>query len=359
MTLAARHLAALLVLLAVLAGAACTLGDEGTTDENGAATPATTDSPDPVPAGAGIPAIVDEVEPSVVAILRERGEGSGVIYDPEGLVVTNAHVVARARSLQVQLADGTRLPAEVVAADPQTDLAVLRVAEEDLPAADFADELPEVGELAVAIGNPLGLENTVTAGIVSGLHRSVPAGQATAQPLVDLVQTDAAISPGNSGGALVDEDGDVIGINIAYLPPQATGAVSIGFAIPSYTVVDVVDQLIATGEVRHAFLGIQPGPLTPQLVERFELDIDEGVLVVEVVPGSPAAEAGLRPGDVLVELDGERLEGVADLLGTLRRREPGDVVELLVHSAGEEERVDVTLADLPDDLTAGLPDAGP
>ncbi len=318
-------------------------------------TPTETETVRP-PGGGGsfgrIPRLVREVEPSVVAILVEtgqgQGQGSGVIWDADGIVVTNNHVVANANRVEVAFADGSRVPADVVAADPFTDLAALDADRDGLPAADFAGELPEVGELAVAIGNPLGLENTVTAGIISGLNRSVP-GAVTqgATALVGLVQTDAPISPGNSGGALVDGRGRVVGINVAYIPPQQS-AVSIGFAIPAPTVTDVVEQLLATGDVEHAYLGIQGATLTPQIAERFDLDADTGVVVLSVENGSPAAAADLRPGDVLVALGDRPLRQIEDLFAALRGRQPGERATLSLIRDGARQRTRVTLSDRPD-----------
>ncbi len=294
-----------------------------------------------------IPDLVQRLQPSVVAVFVPGGGGSGVVYDGEGHVVTNAHVVRGAQEAEVQLASGERMPATVHAVDEFTDLAVLRVQRTGLTPAELADDLPRVGELAIAIGSPLGFENTVTAGIVSGLHRSIPSGGQT-PALVDLLQTDAPISPGNSGGALVNADGQVIGINVAFIPPEAR-AVSIGFAIPSPTVIDVVGQLLETGEVEHAFLGVEPADLTPQVVERFDIETDEGVLVFSVVDGSPAAEAGLRAGDVIIALDGEPLRSVEDLLAALRERSPGDRVELDVLRGDGQRRLTATLADRPEE----------
>ena len=218
-----------------------------------------------------IPDLVARVEPSVVAVQvatpAGTAEGSGVIWDTDGLIVTNNHVVEDAGEVTVAFASGQRVDAEVVDTDPLTDIAVLRVDRDGLPAATFADDLPAVGELALAVGNPLGFESTVTAGIVSGLHRSIPDDSPRARPLVDLIQTDAAISPGNSGGALVGAGGEVIGVNVAYIPPAAR-AVSIGFAIPAPTVSAVVEQLLEDGEVSHAFLGINYATLTPDIAER-------------------------------------------------------------------------------------------
>ena len=329
-----RLLASLLLALLVLVG--CDPTDEA--------------ADAPTAAGGDIPAIVAEVEPSVVAIVSDAEMGSGVIYDSAGLIITNAHVVRDLPEVEVQLAAGQRMTGEVIHTDFQTDVALVEVPADDLPAVTFAEELPAVGELAVAIGNPLGLENTVTAGIISGLNRAVPAGPRTPQALVDLIQTDAPIAPGNSGGALVSAAGEVVGINVAYAPPQATGATAIGFAIPASTVTSVAQQLLETGEVRHSFLGVQPGPLSPQMVEQFDLAVDEGVLLLDVVPDSPAAQAGLESGDVLVELGGEPLRQVPELLGELRRRDPGDIVTLTVVRAGEEQEVDVTLAEQPDEF---------
>jgi serine protease DegQ len=295
----------------------------------------------------GIPDIVRRVEPSVVSVLLEQGIGSGVIWHADGLIVTNQHVVAGAQTVTVALATGERLTATVEASDVRTDLALLRVDRSDLPAAEFAESLPEVGALAIAIGSPLGFENTVTAGIVSGLGRALPPGATQPAALVDLIQTDAAISPGNSGGALVDAAGRVIGINVAYIPPQQTGAVAIGFAIPATTVIPVVEQLLETGQVRHAFLGVGGAEVTPAMAQAFNLGVDQGVLVQDVEPGTPAQQAGIEPGDVLVELGGERLDSVEDLLTLLRRRSPGDEVVIRIVRGGERTDVTVVLAERP------------
>jgi S1-C subfamily serine protease len=265
-----------------------------------------------------------------------------VIWSEDGIIVTNDHVVDGASSIQVALASGRRVDARVVATDPLTDIAVVEVDEQGLPAAEFATELPSVGSLAVAIGTPLGLENTVTAGIVSGLHRNVPFSSAGS--LVDLIQTDAAISPGNSGGALVDRQGRVIGINVAYVPPEA-GSVSIGFAIPSVTVVDVVDQLLERGSVQHAFLGIQPSAITPDLAEQLDLTVEEGAIVLAVTPGTAAEQAGLEPGDVITGIGDTSVRRVEDLFAALRRSRPGEQVTLTVVRDGETIELDAVLGE--------------
>ena len=294
-----------------------------------------------------IPEIVREVEPSVVTVLAAGGggggggEGSGVIVRPNGLIVTNAHVVEGARSLQVALASGDRAPARLVAADPRVDLALLKIDRDGLPTIRFADDLPTVGQLAVAVGNPLGFENTVTAGVVSGLNRSIPSG-GTTPALVDLLQTDAAISPGNSGGALVGADGRLIGINVAFIPPQAR-AVSIGFAIPAPRVRDAIGDLLADGDVDETFLGVILSPLTPQIAEQFGIAAQGGAIVLEVEPGSPAAEAGLRPGDVIVAVDGRPVDAVEQVLAALRRSRAGDRLPLTVVRGGQRREVAATL----------------
>ncbi|MGH3036335.1 MAG: S1C family serine protease [Gaiellaceae bacterium] len=338
--------------------AGCSTGDADDAPAEPAATPTQTPTTAAAQGGgdlgetfAGIPAIVEAVAPSIVAVLvttaEGEGEGSGVVWSQDGVVVTNDHVVSGAQEVVVAFASGERVPAAVEATDPITDLAVLRVEREGLPAARFAEQLPRVGRLAVAMGNPLGFENTVTAGIVSGLHRSIPSGGQT-PALVDLIQTDAAISPGNSGGALVGPDAAVMGINVAYIPPEQR-AVSIGFAIPAPTVVDVVTQLLEDGEVSHAFLGVRPAPLSPQLAEQAGLEAGEGVAVLTVVEGSGAEAAGVEPGDVILAADGEPIRSVEDLFEILRNRNPGDRLELEVARDDERQTIAVELTGRPEE----------
>src|SRR5215218_8488598 len=179
-----------------------------------------------------IPDLVDAVEPSVVTVFTQEGLGSGVVYTADGVIITNEHVVHGASAVEVGFADGQRVGGKVIAVNPVVDIAVVQADRKDLPAAEFASALPEVGEAAVVIGSPLGFENTVTSGIISALHRVIPGSAQSSQSFVDLIQTDAAISPGNSGGAVVNLQGQIIGISEAYIPPSA-GAVALGFAIPS------------------------------------------------------------------------------------------------------------------------------
>lgn len=332
------RLLAVLVFVALFA-AGCSAGEEEPGTKTGAAVAAGESTPLPT-----VPQIVRKVQPSVVAVITEKGEGSGVIWDEQGLIVTNTHVVRNARRVQVLLASGRRIDAQVRATDPVSDLALVEVRER-LPAAQFAKKPAEVGEFAVALGNPFGFERSVSAGIVSGVHRVLPAGRGS-PPLVDLLQTDAAISPGNSGGALVNASGEVIGVNVAYIPPQA-GAVEVGFAIPADTVRRVVRDLVEDGEAEHAFLGVQPTELWPELVDRLRIDVEAGVIVVSVTPGSPADEAGIRRGDIITSVDGNETRTVAGFLTTLADRSPGERVSLSVVRDGREGEATAVLSDRP------------
>ena len=345
--------AARIVVAAVLAAAlaGCSLGREpearsAPAPVTAAAAPQANASAQAAAAG-DIPGIVRKVEPSVVTISHDQGTGSGVVWSKDGVVVTNHHVIESAGTggqVQVAFADGRRVAGRVRASDPITDLAVVKADRTDVPPATFQKNLPVVGELAVAIGSPLGLESTVTAGIISGLHREIPG--ADQQSLVDLLQTDAAISPGNSGGALVNGRGEIVGINEAYLPPS-TGAVSLGFAIPSNTVVDVVGQLLENGRASHAFLGVEPSTITSEIADQLGLDRTTGVVVLSAEPGGPAADAGIQPGDVLTRMGNRELEGVEDLLDELRQHKAGDRVQITLVRGGRTQQVEVTLAERP------------
>ena len=294
-----------------------------------------------------VPDIVRRVQPSVVAIVREDGEGSGVIWDEDGVIVTNEHVVRGERTVQILFASGTRANARVRATDDFTDLAVIEVDAERLPAAEFAEKLPRIGETVVAMGNPFGFEETVTAGIISGLHRALPGSPNAGGPLVNLIQTDAGISPGNSGGVLVGRDGRVVGVNVAYIPPQR-GAVEVGFAIPAPTVTEVVRELLRTGEARHAFLGIQPAELSPEVIERFDVEANLGVFVVDAGASSPAGRAGVERGDVIVSVDERPTTSVDEFMSALAAREPGEKVTLEVIRDAERRNVTATLGERPE-----------
>jgi serine protease DegQ len=298
-------------------------------------------------AAGDIPGIVRKVEPSVVTIAHDQGTGSGVVWSRDGVVVTNAHVVGDVRDVQVAFFDGRRADGRVRATDPDTDLAVVEVERDDLQPATFQKALPAVGELAVAMGSPLGFQNTITAGIISGLHREIPGSAAQGiRSLVDLIQTDAAISPGNSGGALVNGRGEVVGVNVAYIPPEQ-GAVAIGFAIPGATAVDVVGQLLRDGRATHTYLGIQPDQVTREVADQLGLEEARGVVVLAAINGGPAARAGLRPGDVIVGMDDATIETVEDLYAELRQRRPGAKARLTFIRDRRQREATVTLADRP------------
>lgn len=295
---------------------------------------------------ADIPTIVENVQPSVVTILTDSGVGSGVVFAAEGLILTNEHVVRGNTDVEVAFADGQRVAGTVKATDAISDLALVEAKRTGLPAAKFQSDLPRVGELAVVIGSPLGFENTATAGIISGLHREIPGSAASSQSLVDLIQTDAAISPGNSGGAVVNSQGEVIGISEAYIPPQS-GAVALGFAIPAATAVRVAEQLREDGTADHAFIGLRPGGITSQIAEQLGLQNTRGALVLSVVSGGPADRAGIRPGDVLTALDGKELASPEDLLAELRGKSPDQTVNVGYRRGTESREAKVTLAARP------------
>jgi S1-C subfamily serine protease len=293
--------------------------------------------------------IAAAVAPSVAAVeIRTAGgprgevvagQGSAVIIDEAGLLATNAHVVDGAGAVTVRLADGSRYEAELVGVDPTTDLAVLAVEASGLPAATLADDLPEVGSTAVAIGSPFGLEGSVTAGIVSALDRTLSGRSGT---LTGLIQTDAAINPGNSGGALVDARGRVIGINTAILSGSGTND-GVGFAVPAPVVQDITDQLIATGTVQRAVLGVAGQDVDPQVAAAYGLEVGSGALLLRIEPGSSADEAGLEPGDLVTAVDGVAITSMAELAVTVRERAPGDQLRLEVVRDGEELELTATL----------------
>ena len=303
--------------------------------------------------------VASRVEPSVVQVnvsssqttpygQREaQGLGSGVIYRKDGYVITNNHVVEGADTVNVAFVDGSVETGRVVGTDPFTDIAVVKVSRGNLPAADFADGADlVVGQLAVAIGNPSGFQSTVTSGIISGLHREIPpkiTGGSQQSALVDLIQTDAAISPGSSGGALVGRDAKVLGINVAYLPPTQTGAVNIGFAIPADTATDVARQIIENGKVEHPYLGVGLTDLTPEIARHFDISVESGALVTQVDPQGPASDAGIEPDGVITAVGSERVRGTGDLLSALRPYDPGEPVEITVAKGGEASTFTVEL----------------
>ena len=288
---------------------------------------------------------------------RYEWEASGVIYTLDGMIITNKHVVTDeydgdpADEIEVTLATGEILEATVVGVDPLTDLAVVKVdAGSDLPAAEFLTEEPTVGEYAVAIGSALGYKNSVSLGIISGLDRSIEDEWGTGIESIaytHLIQTDASISPGNSGGALANTNGQVIGINVAYEPPS-TGAVSIGFAIPSAVVTEVADEIIGTGSATHAYLGVSTREVTLALQQQFGLSRSSGVLVAQVITDGPADRAGVQRGDIMIKMDGEEVVRASDLQAYIRDKNPGDIVELTVDRNSDTLVITVTLEERPE-----------
>jgi serine protease Do len=301
---------------------------------------------------------VDNATPSVVGIsnygivfdfwgqsrLQERAAGSGVIISEEGYIVTNYHVIENARELIVTLGSGEELPAAIIGADPPTDLAVIKVDKRGLPAAQFADsDLIRVGEPAIAIGNPLGLDfqQTVTLGVVSARERSITIqGQK-----FNFIQTDAAINDGNSGGALVNIHGKVIGINTAKI--KIPGVEGMGFAIPSNTVRQITSDLVDKGRVIRPWMGVSPRTLTRLDAERMGLDVDYGVLVTEVVAGSPAERAGMQPMDVIVSIEGSKISDVSELQHRIYQYNIGDTIKFDIFRERKKIEIEVTLEKLP------------
>ena len=288
--------------------------------------------------------VVDRVGPAVVRVEPHAGGllvgiGSGVIISPDGLVLTNSHVVQGGREARLAISDGRKVEARVLGDDPDTDLALLRAASDGLPFARLGDsKLLRRGQIAVAIGNPLGFESTVTAGVVSALGRSLRGR--TGRLIEDVIQTDAALNPGNSGGPLVSTLGEVIGINTAVI----AGAQGLCFAVASNTAGFVVSELIQHGRVRRASIGVagQTVPLPRRVAHAAGLTSRSGVVIASVEADTPAARAGLEPGDVILTLDGEPIRGVDDLVRVLNGERIGKPLPLDVLRHGGMRHLTVT-----------------
>ncbi len=274
---------------------------------------------------------------------RAMSLGSGVVVDDQGTILTSNHVVENARQVKVSLADGREFQARMLGADERTDLAVLRVEGATLPKAVLGDsEAMEVGDIVLAIGNPFGLGGTVTMGIVSAIGR----GSLGIADYEDFIQTDAAINPGNSGGALVNTRGEVIGINTA-IYSRTGGYQGIGFAIPSSMARDVLDSIVRSGRVVRGYAGFVIQALTPDIIRAFDLGDVHGALVTAVDPTGPAADAGLRRGDVIVSLRGRPVTSDGDLRTQLSRLKPGETARLEALRNGRRFQVDLVLTEPP------------
>ena len=322
-------------------------------------------APSSIPKDEPVAQVAAQLSPSVVQVdvkgvqqtsagpQQEQGLGSGVIYRKDGYIITNNHVVQGASSVNILFADGKTTKGQVVGADPYTDIAMVKVDRNNLPAAKFSTGRLLVGQLAVAIGSPSGFQSTVTAGVISGVNRELGAQLGGAGPqtpsLTNLIQTDAPISPGNSGGALGDRSGQVVGINVAYLPQTQSGqpVEGIGFAIPSATATSVADQIIADGKAVHPFLGIRGfADVTPQFAQQFGIKAKSGV-IVQVAQGEPLAQAGGKTRDVITAIGSHKIKDSGDLISALRDYKPGDTVEVKVMRGGNEKTLNVKLGTLP------------
>jgi S1-C subfamily serine protease len=290
--------------------------------------------------------------------------GSGFLIDEDGHILTNAHVVQGAKNVEVQLGNGDPQSAEIVGTDPSTDVALLKVDNTDgvspLPLGE--SEEVQVGDPVVAIGNPFGLDRTVTSGIVSALQRQIQAPNGFS--ISDVIQTDAPINPGNSGGPLIDGDGKVIGIN-SQIESQSGGNEGVGFALPIKTAIDVVNQLQSGGEIQHAYLGISGADITSELARALNLPLDQGVLVEQVLANGPADDAGIKGptgeatvagqtipsgGDIITKIDGKAVTGMDDLISVVNEHKPGDEITLTILSNGQHKDVVVKLGDRPSNV---------
>ncbi|MFY8013851.1 MAG: S1C family serine protease [Limnohabitans sp.] len=273
----------------------------------------------------------------------QQGLGSGVIVSPEGYILTNNHVIEGAQEIQVTLSDSRRVIAKVIGTDPDTDLAILRITLDRLPVITLGNsDNAQVGDRVLAIGNPFGVGQTVTSGIVSALGRN----QLGINTFENFIQTDAAINPGNSGGALVDVNGHLIGINTA-IYSRSGGNMGIGFAIPVSTARQVLEGIVRDGQVTRGWVGIEPMELTPELAETFGLKSTEGVIVTAVLQNGPAANAGLRPGDLLQKVAGQPVRNVGELLTQIAALAPGKSVKLDVMRRQQSMTLEVTPAQRP------------
>jgi serine protease DegQ len=271
------------------------------------------------------------------------GLGSGVIVSQDGYLLTNNHVIEGADDIEVLLADGRKAVAKVVGTDPDTDVAVLKIELDKLPTIAFSDVgSAQVGDVVLAIGNPFGVGQTVTSGIVSALGRN----QLGINTFEDFIQTDAAINPGNSGGALVDANGNLLGINTA-IYSRSGGSLGIGFAIPATTARQVMEGLVKDGMVTRGWIGVEPRDLTPEIAETFNLPVKQGVLITGVLQNGPASKGGIRPGDVIVQVAGKPVNNTVQLLSAVAALKPATPAVVSVQRGDQSLSLSVTVAQRP------------
>jgi len=301
------------------------------------------------------------VESFFFGVFPQSGVGSGFIFDPKGYILTNYHVVEKAKKIEVSLSEGKKYPGKVVGYDKRSDLAVIKIDAENLPYLPLGDSNKlQTGQFAIAIGNPYGLNRTVTLGIVSATDRTIV--EPNGVRLENLIQTDAAINPGNSGGPLINIKGEVIGINTA-IQSEAQG---IGFAIPINTAKSIADKLIKEGKITYPWIGISGYAITPEMLEYIKFGVDKGVVIAQVVPGSPADKAGLKGGnraiyldntqiviggDIITKIDGKIVETMEELRAEVQKHKVGDVVELTYIRNGKEYTVKIKLEAMPEDVS--------
>ena len=269
--------------------------------------------------------------------------GSGVIVSPEGYILTNDHVIDGAEEMEVALADGRKIPAKLVGSDPDTDLAVIKVNLKNLPSITLGRlDTAKVGDVVLAIGNPFGVGQTVTMGIISALGRN----HLGINTFENFIQTDAAINPGNSGGALVDTEGHLLGINnVIYT--RSGGSLGIGFAIPVTTVKTVMDAIIKKGQVVRGWIGVEPQDITPELAESFGLQKSSGTIIAGVLRGGPADKAGVKPGDILLSVADKPVTDTVSMLNLIAQLTPGDTVRVTVLRKSREAALDITVGRRP------------
>jgi putative serine protease PepD len=346
----------LVVALILVLGAGLLAGWEFGRNNATSSTPGTT-QPATTSQDAAVIATAQDFQPSVVQInvTTEKGSGlgSGTIIDSRGYIVTNYHVVEGAKSIMVDLYDGTQLPGQLTGVDPFDDLAVVQITPPPhMDVATLGDSSKlQVGQTVIAIGNPLGITQTVTGGIVSALGRDISEGKGGGY-ILNSIQMDAAINPGNSGGALVDLKGDLVGVpTLTIINPQFESPASgIGFSIPSSRVEFIVPQLIQSGKVTDSglgYLGIEGTTVTPKIAAQNQFPVNEGVLVVKVVSGGPADQAGLKVGQIIVHIDNTPVTDIAALNNYVLSKTPGTQVTLQVYQGNQKQTVKVTLGTLP------------